>query len=330
MNDIDALLLGLDGNPARSSRPRKLPAPSGCSRRSPSAPVKRGPACRGPGILPFAGGRQARFALAAAGTAAAAAAAAVLAITLVPQPPPGSPASRASARAGRIGLPGPRGPFLADGGGRLSWRATPLPGNASLEILTHTLRGKVEPGGVWALYTDGGVLYEGDDNLMAAIAQEQNGADAYDSHVKAAAITAVTGNLATARMQMIQASAGTYPEQYNNVLWTNAVNALSWAGASWKIRVGVLRLLSTIPGVTVADSKTGGRPRWPSPRDRRCSAVREPGAHHRCRDRAAGQHGNEDSGGRGLLPDLPGDGGQYQGRQVLTAPGTRDPGLSQS
>ena len=40
----------------------------------------------------------------------------------------------------------------------------------------------------------------------------------------------------------------------------NAVYALNWAGASWKIRVGVLRLLSTIPGVTVADSTTGGRP----------------------------------------------------------------------
>jgi len=112
------------------------------------------------------------------------------------------------------------------------------------------------------VYTDGGVLYEGDDKqtLMADIAQQQNAAVPFDYHVKAAAIAAVTGNLATARMQMIHASAGTYQEQYNNVLWGNAIYALNWAGASWKIRVGVLRLLSTIPGVTVADSTTGGRP----------------------------------------------------------------------
>jgi hypothetical protein len=183
----------------------------------------------------------------------------------VPQPAaPGSSASRASAVPAASASRAHAAPSLLM---TLAARIvasddTPLPGNASLEILAHTLRGKAEPGGVWALYTDGGVLYEGDDEqtLMASIAQQQNEAVPYDSHVKAAAITAVTGNLATARMQMIHASAGTYPEQYSNVLWGNAVYALNWAGASWKIRVGVLRLLSTIPGVTVADSTTGGRP----------------------------------------------------------------------
>jgi hypothetical protein len=216
-------------------------------------------------VLHRAGRRLRRRRLAGvAGTAAVAAAAAVLAITSVPQPAaPGSSASRASAVPAASASRAHAAPsLLMTLAARIVASDTPLPGNASLEILTHTLRGKAEPGGVWALYTDGGVLYEGDDKqtLMASIAQQQNGAVAYDSHVKAAAITAVTGNLATARMQMIHATAGTYPEQYSNVLWGNAVYALNWAGASWKIRVGVLRLLSTIPGVTVADSTTGGRP----------------------------------------------------------------------
>jgi hypothetical protein len=210
------------------------------------------------------GQRRRRRLAGVAGTAAVGAAAAVLAITSVAQPAaPGSSASRASAVPAASASRAHAAPsLLMTLAARIVASDTPLPGNASLEILTHTLKGKVEPGGVWALYTDGGVLYEGDDKqtLMADIAQGQNAAVPFDYHVKAAAIAAVTGNLATARMQMIHASAGTYPEQYNNVLWGNAIYALSWAGASWKIRVGVLRLLSTIPGVTVAESTTGGRP----------------------------------------------------------------------
>ncbi|MGD0702519.1 MAG: hypothetical protein ABSA02_21885 [Trebonia sp.] len=206
------------------------------------------------------GQRRRRRLAGVAGTAAVAAAAAVLAITSVPQPAEPARASGVPTASASRGHAAPS--LLVTLAARIVASDPPLPGNASLEILTHTLRGKAEPGGVWALYTDSGVLYEGDDKptLLASIAQQQNGALPFDSHVKAAAITAATGNLATARMQMIHASAGTYPEQYNNVLWTNAVCALDWAGASWKIRVGVLRLLSTIPGVTVADSTTGGRP----------------------------------------------------------------------
>jgi hypothetical protein len=210
------------------------------------------------------GQRRRRRLAGVAGTAAVGAAAAVLAITSVSQPAaPSSSASRASAVPAASASRAHAAPsLLMTLAARIVASDTSLPGNASLEILTHTFGGKVEPGGVWALYTDSGVLYEGDDKqtLLASIAQQQNGALPFDSHVKAAAITAATGNLATARMQMIHASAGTYPEQYNNVLWTNAVCALNWAGASWKIRVGVLRLLSTIPGDTVADSTTGGRP----------------------------------------------------------------------
>ena len=49
-------------------------------------------------------------------------------------------------------------------------------------------------------------------------------------------------------------------EQINNSLWTNSTDALNWAGGDREIRAGVLRLLSAIPEVTVANSTTHGQP----------------------------------------------------------------------
>jgi hypothetical protein len=49
-------------------------------------------------------------------------------------------------------------------------------------------------------------------------------------------------------------------EQINNTLWNQCSEALNWAGGNSRIRAGVLRLLSTIPRVTVAHSTTGGQP----------------------------------------------------------------------
>ena len=46
----------------------------------------------------------------------------------------------------------------------------------------------------------------------------------------------------------------------NNSLWTNSVDALARGADNPEVRAGVLRLLSTIPEVTVVDSTTGGQP----------------------------------------------------------------------
>ncbi|GII57475.1 hypothetical protein Pth03_58640 [Planotetraspora thailandica] len=46
----------------------------------------------------------------------------------------------------------------------------------------------------------------------------------------------------------------------NNHLWINSVDALARGAANPEIRAGVLRLISTIPDVTVKDSTTGGQP----------------------------------------------------------------------
>jgi hypothetical protein len=49
-------------------------------------------------------------------------------------------------------------------------------------------------------------------------------------------------------------------EQINNTLWFECSDALNWAGGNSEIRAGVLRLLSTIPKVTVTNSTTDGQP----------------------------------------------------------------------
>jgi hypothetical protein len=49
-------------------------------------------------------------------------------------------------------------------------------------------------------------------------------------------------------------------DDINNDLWTASTIALSWGAGNPRIREGVLRLLSTIPEVNVANSTTDGQP----------------------------------------------------------------------
>ena len=59
----------------------------------------------------------------------------------------------------------------------------------------------------YALYTDSGQLYLGDDkkSLMTAVAEHANLADCTNAREIAAADYAATGNLATARVRMVNA-----------------------------------------------------------------------------------------------------------------------------
>ena len=154
---------------------------------------------------------------------------------------------------------------------------------------------------VYALYTDSGRLYLGDDKqtLMAEVAGHENQADFTNARELAAARYAATGNLAAAVKQMVSALPNDYydslaerkaiwakgaaaraalekekgmktpivmptgellQQDIDNTLWTASTIALSWGAGDPQIRVGVLRLLSTLPQVTVVDSKTGGQP----------------------------------------------------------------------
>ena len=49
-------------------------------------------------------------------------------------------------------------------------------------------------------------------------------------------------------------------EDVNNYIWNSCFDALTEGGGNPQIRAGVLRLLATIPEVTVANSTTGGQP----------------------------------------------------------------------
>jgi hypothetical protein len=179
-------------------------------------------------------------------------------------------------------------------------RSGPLAGNASLVIEKQVTGGKPMQV-VYGLYTDSGHMYSGDDKqtLVAAVAQHANLADFTNAREIAAARYAAAGDLATARVRMVNALPNDFflsfaarkkiweegaaarralmrekgiktplkmptgkalQDDIENYLWTASTIALSWGAGDPEIREGVLRLVSTIPEVTVADSTTGGQP----------------------------------------------------------------------
>ena len=85
-------------------------------------------------------------------------------------------------------------------------RSGPLPGNASLVIEKQVIGGKPMQAG-YGLYTDSGDMYSGDDKqtLAAAVAQHANLADFTNAREIAAARYAAAGDLATARVRMVNA-----------------------------------------------------------------------------------------------------------------------------
>lgn len=141
---------------------------------------------------------------------------------------------------------------------------------------------------------------DGKQTLMTAVAQHSNQASSADLRAVAAARYAATSdNLAAARKQMVDATPNDFylslaarkkiwaehaaatnamlrakgvktplamptgkalQDQIDNRLWTNAIDALNWAGGNPEIRAGVLRLLATIPEVAVTHSTAGGQP----------------------------------------------------------------------
>ena len=215
----------------------------------------------------------------------------------------------------------------------------------------------------YGLYADSGDLYSGDgkQSLMASVAQHANQADRVSSREVAAARYAATGDLATARVRMVNATPNDFflsfaarkkiwekgaaarqalmrekgmktplkmptgqdlQGQINNSLWINGTDALNWAGGDPEIRAGVLRLLLTIPQVTVANSTTDGQSTltitagstvFGSGRAEVLTVNATTGMPvSSVFDYAWG------AGGRGDLPGLPGDAGWHRGRQVLS------------
>ena len=230
-----------------------------------------------------------------AGIGAVAAAAAAIALVA-------TPASRPAGAAGAVAEAPPMTSKLASLAALIKASGGTLPGDASLVIRTQTIDGK-SPDVSYNLYTDSGAFYGGGDkkSLMQAVARHEDDADGIDAREVAAARYAAAGDLAAARVRMVNASPNylglglgpaarkkiwaqakaknaeifkekgiEFPpnpptgkalqEDADNYVWNNSVDALSAGGGDPQVREGVLRLLSTISAVTVANSTSGGQP----------------------------------------------------------------------
>nr|MDT0658899.1 hypothetical protein [Micromonospora sp. DSM 115978] len=229
------------------------------------------------------------------GVAAGGGVAAVAALALVlpmatgsgPAPAPAGPDNQAgaSAPAGNTRLVSLAANLTADN--------APLPGDASLIIeKVEVRRGTVPSRTRYHLYTDSGEYYytEARNGLPRVIARGENLGNGFHTRGVAAARYAATGDLATAREQMIDSvyDGGRPPADAeqdraeilrqkgianpppltdedrqriaDNHLWINSVDVLSAGGGDPRVRAGVLRLISTIPDVTVVDSAMDGQP----------------------------------------------------------------------
>jgi hypothetical protein len=174
------------------------------------------------------------------------------------------------------------------------------PGNATLEIVRQTVGGRLMQVYYGLYTDTGDLYSgSSKQSLMTSVAHHANQAGSQDVREAAAARYAATGDLVTARKMMVNATPNDFylsfaarkkiweknlpalkallrekgskrtptmptgkalQREIDNSLWINATDALNWAGGSPQIRAGVLRLLSTIPEVAVANSKTGGQP----------------------------------------------------------------------
>jgi hypothetical protein len=303
VDEMDLTRQALDVTPWRPEEYERARAVLRAAMAQSVSPDETAPV-RGSGFSPARGrrrrtlGARGKVGIGAGIAAVAAAAAVVLASTSAPPPAPS--AHPAAATGGPVARPTAPTSKLATLAALIKASGAPLAGNASLVIAKRVNGGKLMQV-VYALYTDSGRLYLGDDKktLMTEVADHENQADGTNAREIAAARYAATGNLATAVKQMVSALPNDYydslaerkaiwaktaPEReqlekekgmktaipmptgkllqqdIDNTLWTASTIVLSWGAGDPQIRVGVLRLLSTLPQVTVADSTTDGQP----------------------------------------------------------------------
>ncbi|MDG4786741.1 hypothetical protein O7626_12500 [Micromonospora sp. WMMD1102] len=232
----------------------------------------------------------------AAGGGIAAVAALALALPMATgsgtAPAPTGPDNQAAGSAS----PAPAGDIkLVSLAASLTAADAPLPGDASLIVeKVDVRRGTVPSRTRYHLYADSGEYYytEARRELPRVVARAENLGNGFHARGVAAARNAATGDLGRAREQMInsvydEGQPSTTAEQEkqrtevlrqkgvpnpppltdrdreriaDNHLWVNSVDVLSAGGGDPEVRAGVLRLVSTIPDVTVVESTTGGQP----------------------------------------------------------------------
>jgi hypothetical protein len=214
------------------------------------------------------------------GVLAVAAAAAVGVAWAVPSAPAGkaqasgAPPAKTGASASSTGSTHAQPPLVvlaADlaaaprptGDATLVERETAAPGHASINV--------------WDLYADDGRYFfsQTQAGLPAQVRENNNQGGGQFGREVAAAIYAVTGDLDTAALKMAWApdatpvpawlsaqvknmSAGGL--QIDNYVWENCEDALVAGSGNPRVRAGVLRLVSALPGITVTHGTVDGEP----------------------------------------------------------------------
>jgi hypothetical protein len=129
---------------------------------------------------------------------------------------------------------------------------------------------------VYDLYTDNGKYYfaKQRNGLPAQVRAGHDQGDGVFHREVAAAVYAATGDLNVAHQRMADAplssgqqapKAATTPDNHgvvnlDNYIWENSMDAIVAGSGNPQIRAGVLRLLSTLPGITVTHDTTEGQP----------------------------------------------------------------------
>jgi hypothetical protein len=213
------------------------------------------------------------------GVAAVAAAAAVGVTSALPSTPAktaqasGAHPAHASAPAAPAGSTGTRQPLVTlathlaaepkpAGDATLVERETGAPGRASINV--------------WDLYTDDGRYFfsQTEAGLPAQVKENNNqGAGQFGREV-AAATYAAAGDLDAAALKMAWPYATPVPAwlsaqvknmsagglQIDNYVWENCQDALVAGSGNPRVRAGVLRLVSALPGITVTRGTVDGQP----------------------------------------------------------------------
>jgi hypothetical protein len=119
---------------------------------------------------------------------------------------------------------------------------------------------------VAVLYTDSGEYFfaHSVSGLPDQIARHHNQGDGLFAREIAAAVSADHGDLAVAREKMAEAPlpghAPASSDLADNYIWSNSLDALIAGSGKPLVRAGVLRILSTLPEVTVTSTTTDGQP----------------------------------------------------------------------
>ena len=229
------------------------------------------------------------------GAVAAAAAALVLVGTSTPQPatstqPTGSAPQAHAATSPLMTL---AASIKANGVGS-------VPGNATLVIANKHLGSKLVEVVYSLYTDSGALYLGDDkQTLRAEVVKNENQAESNNAQDVAAARYAASADLASARKRMVDVTSNDYYLSYaarkkiwdknlpallkllrekgskivpkmptgqalqdliNNALWNGCQDALQWSANDPQARAGVMRLLSTIPDLTVVHSKTDGQP----------------------------------------------------------------------